>query len=952
VKKKLKKVYKNDGRDRLLPKYSLFIFDRSRTAAILWLFLAVFGVLSYSVWLQRAGFPSVNIPFSVVSGAYVVNDPAKVDNEVAKPIDGIVLQDSHVSSVESQALGTSYMVNVQYKDGTDAIAVSKQIEQRIVAAHILPAQATLKTTIPKFGFTQRGDDAVVAVYATQKGAATVQQLVTQGQQVAAYLKAQNLPAVQAVSIIDPFVSGVDPRNGQTIAEQIKFDRYGERAASQNNFYDAVSVGITQKSGTDVIKLDSQIRAALQTYNDQHKNSGFVSTLSASYAPGIKQQISELQRALLEGLLAVLVVGSIVIAIRASLITVISMVTVLCTTLGVMYLIGDTLNTITLFSLILCLGLLVDDTIIMVEAIDAQRRRHKDPRETVHVATRKVSRAMVAATSTAALSFSPLLFVGGVLGSFIRSIPITVITSLLVSLFVSLTFIPLFARYLLLGKKQMGAKQVDEPAAGVEAGVARFISKPMLWARGSRKKLFSLGVIAVIIGFLFVGAAGFIFQKKVVFNIFPPTKDTNGLTIQLSFAPGTTITQAEAVTDRANGVVAQVIGSNFQTADYYSSATPSTAQMSINITPYQSRNITSQQMVSQLQSRFDTFTGAQVKVGQQDVGPPASAFTVQIETTDRAKALQLADAVNTFLSGHVLTRVSGTTAKIIRTSVSDPGTYTRSDGKLFLSVTADFDANDTSTLLTLAQNAVNKEFTTEKLATFGLPKGTIVYNIGQEQQNQNSFKTLALAFPIVLLVIYFLLALEFRSLAQPLLIFMAIPFSLFGITLGLYLTNNPFSFFSMLGFFALIGLSIKNTILLTDYANQLRRDGASALDAAVGALGERFRPLIATSFTAVVSLIPLAVSSPFWQGLTVVLIFGLLSSTFMVVTVFPYYYLGAEYMRMRITRTACLSWLVLTVAISFALIKAGANAGLVPLVALLVFGVEIGIAKQRRKRRIA
>ncbi|MFZ1484149.1 MAG: efflux RND transporter permease subunit, partial [Candidatus Saccharimonadales bacterium] len=142
----------------------------------------------------------------------------------------------------------------------------------------------------------------------------------------------------------------------------------------------------------------------------------------------------------------------------------------------------------------------------------------------------------------------------------------------------------------------------------------------------------------------------------------------------------------------------------------------------------------------------------------------------------------------------------------------------------------------------------------------------------------------------------LLAFQFRSLLQPILIFMAIPFSLFGITLGLYLTDNAFSFFAMLGFFALIGLSIKNTILLTDYANQSRRAGMGAVDAAHEALAERFRPLVATSLTAVVSLIPLAVSSPFWQGLSVVLIFGLLSSTFLVVIVFPYYYIAGEFVR--------------------------------------------------------
>ena len=225
-------------------------------------------------------------------------------------------------------------------------------------------------------------------------------------------------------------------------------------------------------------------------------------------------------------------------------------------------------------------------------------------------------------------------------------------------------------------------------------------------------------------------------------------------------------------------------------------------------------------------------------------------------------------------------------------------------------------------MTLAQAAIKDNFDESKVQSYGLAKDAIRFNIGQEQENQDSFKSLAVAFPILLVAIYLLLAVQFRSLLQPLLIFMAIPFSLFGITLGLYTTDNPFSFFAMLGFFALVGLSLKNSILLTDYANQLRRSGMPAVEAAVGALHERFRPLIATSLTAVVSLIPLALTSPFWEGLSIVLIGGLISSTFLVVTIFPYYYLGAEYLRIKVRRRYALSALAIVAAIIFALVQFG------------------------------
>lgn len=945
--KRLKKIYSKDGQDRLLPRFSLYIFDRSRTMAILWLLLMAFGVLCYTTLMKREGFPNVNVPFTTISGTYIVNDSARVDRELSGPISDIVLKDDHVKSVQSQAQASFYNVMVQYKDGTNAGEVSKTIERQIRDARILPAQASIKVENPKFGFTKRGDNGVISVYAKTKGASLHDQ-VNEAHRVADYINAQHFSDLQSISVINPFIEGTNPVTGKQTVTQMNFDRYGIREGSSNNFYDAVSVGYSQKTGSDVIKLDDHLRKAVAAYNAAHANSTFKAAVSASYANDIRGQIGELQRALLEGLTAVLIIGSIIIAVRASIITVISMLTVLAIAVGALYLFGYTLNTITLFALILCLGLIVDDTIIMIEAIDAQRRRLKDPRETVRIATRKVSRAMVAATLTAALSFSPLLFVGGILGSFIRAIPITVILSLLVSLLVALVFIPLLARYLLLGKKHMGKGNEDEPAAGIEAKIATFIGKPMLWAQHSRKKLFAVGITAVVIGFAFIGAGGYLFQK-VTFNIFPPTKDSNGLIVQLAFPPGTTIGQAEQTADKANKIIGDTLGGNFTSAAYYANANVQQASMTVYLIPYTQRNVRAPQLTTQLEDKLKNFQGAKVKVHQNDVGPPASAFAVHIQTDDREAALRLAKDMRSFLANREITRPNGKQAKVTETTISDPGIYTRAGGKSYIEVGAFFDGTDTTTLVTLAKSAVDKEFTADKLSTYGLGKDVLKYDFGQEQQNQDSFKTLALAFPVVLLAIYLLLVLQFRSLAQPLLIFMAIPFSLFGITLGLYMTHNAFSFFAMLGFFALIGLSIKNTILLTDYANQLRHSGSSAVDAAVGALAERFRPLVATSLTTAVSLVPLALTSPFWEGLMVVLIFGLLSSTFLVITVFPYYYLGAEFVRLSISRRTCLTWLALTTLISVALIKLGATPGLIPLVAIGLTILQVIISKVYKRR---
>lgn len=931
---------------RLLPRLSLFFFRRPRLSLLIWLIIVVFGILSYTTLLKREGFPSVNIPFTVVNSTYIVNDPSKVDEEIAKPLSQAILKDPKVKRVQTQSFGDFTMSIVEYKSGTNSETATPELEKRVRNEVKFPEQAVVKFESPKFGFTDRGDDMVISFYSKDTSKSTAE-ITAEVRKAETFLKNQNLSLVKDLSVINPFITGIDPSTGLEVTTQKLFDRYGERQGDTSNFYPSVTIGVTQKKGADIIELDKQVRAAVSKLNTQPEFNGYTATVSASYAQDIKDQISELQRALLEGLLAALVIGALVIALRASLITVISMVTVITATLGALLLLGYSLNTITLFALILGLALIVDDTIIMVEAIDAQRRRTKDSEQAVRKATSKISRAMLAATFTAILSFAPLIFVGGILGDFIRAIPITIIIALFISLLVALILIPTFSRYLLLEKKQMGEGNILEVAAGIEARISRFLGRPLLWARNSRRRMWSAGIVALIVGLGFIMAGGWLFSK-VTFNIFPPSKDSNGLMVSVNFPNATNIEQAEKLADKVDNVVAATVGPQFKEAAYYSTGNEQNARQRVILIPYNKRDITAPQLADKLQKALNLqVKEVQSKVGQEDVGPPAAAFKVQIRSGDREKAYVLAKDLAAYLQKTSFTRVSGEKAKIISTIIGNPEVINRDNGQEFVEVSAEFDGTDTSTLVTLAQDAIKKEFNAERLASYGLSKDTLKFDIGQESENQDSFKTLLIAFPLLLLAIYILLGIEFRSLLQPLLIFMAIPFSIFGITLGLYITDNAFSFFAMLGFFALIGLSIKNTILLTDYANQSRSAGMRPVDAVYEALQERFRPLIATSFTAVIALIPLALTSPFWEGLVVVLIFGLLSSTFLVITVFPYYYLGGEYLRMKIGFRAFLSWLIPNIVLLILVAKlAGAK---YLFLAFIVFNALIIIGKFIKRR---
>lgn len=899
-----------ESTDKLLPKLTMALFGRPKTVFAIWLVILVFGIASYATLLRREGFPNITIPIAVVNGPYLVNDPAKVDVDVSKPISKIALEQPGVSTVLAQSNGNFANVTVQYEEGTDAKAATAALERAVNERAGLPESVRLQYNVPYFGATGgsvKKIDAAVSFYQSTNSDDT-QALAAQAEKAVAYLNEHKPALAKEFFLESPYATATNPLTGESQVVQQTFDQFGVRDGGDNVFYNSVVIGVSAIDDVDVIELEKQLEDVLHQLESEEEFAGFKAHISASFAPAIEESISELQRVLMEGLIAVLIVGSIVIAIRASLITVASMITVITATLGLLYLLGYTLNVITLFALILGLALIVDDTIIMVEAIDAARRKTKSPKEAVRTATRKITRAMVAATATAALSFLPLAFVGGVLGSFIRAIPITIISALFISLLVALVFIPLFSRYLLLGKKQMGEKGVKEVAAGIESKIAHGLTIPMQWARGSSRKLYAVGTTAAVIGIAFVVLAGVVFSN-VTFNLFPPTKDTNGLSVSLGMPQGTTITQAQAIAEQADALAAEEIGAEFKSASYYGLGSAESAIMYVELTPYGSRDETANQLVDKVQSRLDAeLPEVQTQVAQVDIGPPASAFTVQISTESRDAGYRLANDVAQFMESTKLRRVNGSEAMFTDVSVSTQSSVVRSNGTQVIRVNASFDADDTTTLVGLAQDAITTEFSSDRVASYGVESDALGFDLGQEADNQESFNGLVVAFPIVLAVIFLLLVVEFRSLLQPLLIFLAIPFSLLGVTLGLYLTDNAFSFFTAMGFFALIGLSIKNTILLVDYANQARKAGMMPIDAAVAALEERFRPLVATSLTAVFSLIPLAIISPFWQGLAMVLIGGLLSSTFLVITVFPYYYLAGEYLRMNVSRKSALTWL--------------------------------------------
>ena len=917
----------------LLQRFGLFFYDHVKTTASVWLALVIFGVLSYGVFMQRQGFPNVAVPISVSSGTYFVNNKNKVDSDVVKPFSDLAMKEPNVKSITSHAGDNFFDVIISYKDGTDSAAALKSLNEAVKSAGFLPDKATLESKSINASKLNNEYDVLLSV---KRSPDSDVNLLNEAAQQAA-LDLNGTKGVAKASVLEPFKNGTNPETGKEVSLQQSFDRYGVRENGQTDFYPSVEIGIFATPGTDAIHLERALNEKLKTINSSPAYDGTNVSISAGVSESIETQISGLQTNLLEGLVVVIIISLLLISLRAGLGAALSMTTVLLITVGALYAVGITLNTITLFALVLCLGLIVDDTTIMAEAIDAGKRANLTNREIVAVAIKKVARASTAGTLVTMLAFAPMLFISGILGSFIRVLPITIITSLGVSLVVSLTLIPFMSRRLILSEKSKKG-QSRNPFLTAENWISDHLAGIIRIGNRSRRKAVVVGLLGILVSIVFLGGSVIFFQK-LKFDIFPSTKDSDTMAISIAYPNGTTIAQAEKITDSANTILADSLGDNLRDITYLTSGTTQSATANIRLVSYKKRQATSPQLADQANVAFKDFTEAKVKVSEQSVGPPKDdlPFRVQIYGEDTAKTQKLASDIANYLTGKTITRASNkTTATINRVRLNGTGDFVlRNNAKRIIEVQAGFDSNDVSALVTAAQNSVQNEFTTQKIESYGLPRSSVAFDFGNESNNQNSFKSMLLAFPILFIVMYVLLAFQFGSLLQPLLIFTAIPFSFFGVAAGLHYTDNPLSFFVMIGFFALIGIAVNNTILLVDFANQARHEGHSGFESMALAVKARFRPLLATSLTSVVALIPLALSDPFWEALAFTLIFGLLSSTFLVIVSFPYYYLAVEYLRSKFTRLSALLWLGLLITNLAVVIKFGRPSYSFPSVGLYI-----------------
>ncbi|MEQ1745756.1 MAG: efflux RND transporter permease subunit [Saprospiraceae bacterium] len=765
---------------------------------------------------------------------------------------------------------------------------------------------------------------------------------------------------------------------------------------------SVFVTARMKNGQNIAVVGQQVNTALETFRaDLPANMDFQKVLDQedSVSKRLGRFSKDFAIAILLVLLTLLPLGT-----RASLVVMISIPLSIAIGLFALDKLGYSLNQLSIVGLIIALGILVDDSIVVVENIERWLREGHNRRDAAILATKQIGLAVLGCTATLILAFLPLVFLPEAAGDFIRSMPMAVVTTVLASLFVSLTIVPFLGSRLL-------AEHHDPRGNLFMRGLKWAISKTYsrLLVLGLRYPRWTMAASAAIF-FGVLAIAG-----RAGFAVFPASERPM-FYIDVETAPGTNIEHTNRVMQTVDSVLATYMPDevrNAALARQTNIASTKGQKLEINQSRYPGHGAPAQvvsfatnvgrgnprmyynviprnespdygQIIVQLQDRtpppvkvalidelrekFKNLPGAVITVKNFEQGPPVEApVAIRLFGENLDTLRSVASQVETMIAGiegaiyvdnpiaSVKTDLQVNINRDKATSMGIPvteidrtvrlavaglnmGIFSTADGNEYgLSVTlpkegvfADLEVfkyiyvnsltgasvplshvatlefkrapnvithydRDRYTLITafVKSGHFARDINTkiqENLEKMDFPKGVRYVIAGEVETSQRSFGGMGTIIMITIFGLLAVLILEFKTFRSTIIVLSVIPLGITGAVLALLITGYPFSFTVVVGLIALMGIEVKNSILLVDFTNQLRLDGRP-IDEAIQEAGEvRFVPILLTSLTAIGGLMPLAIEeNPLYSPLAYVLIGGLISSTLLSRIVTPVLY---------------------------------------------------------------
>lgn len=762
-------------------------------------------------------------------------------------------------------------------------------------------------------------------------------------------------------------------------------------ATPGQEYAAVNISIAKRKGADASHVVDKVLEHVEKVRSQFVPAEVNVTETRNYGATARDKVNELIKHLGGAILAVTIVILISMGWRAALVILISIPITFSLTLFIYYINGYTLNRITLFALVFVTGIVVDDSIIVVENIHRHfSMRQLPPFQAAITAVNEVGNPTILATFTVIASVFPMYFVTGLMGPYMRPMPVGSSLAMLISLLVAFIVAPYLAFRLM---KHAGAHNESDYSLEKTATYRIYVRvmKPLI------EKPFARWFFLAAMFTLLLGSVSLLFTKSVTVKMLP-FDNKSEFQVIVNMPEGTPLEQTAMVTreiGRKLGEIPEVtdyqlyigrgapINFNGLVRHYYMRQGGYLADIQVNLTEKSERKAKSHEIALRarnlIQPVADKF-GARVKIAEVPPGPPVmSTLVAEVYGPDIKRQTEIANEVKTifkktngvvdvdwmveddqtkqtFVVDKEKAMLSGVSpdqiVKTMRIALDgidvglahiageyEPVTINvrlpkaqRSSLQSLREIYVQSAAGKMipiSSLVTLKQGIEDKTIyrknlkrvvyvtgdvagrlespvyamleISKKLKDIKLPEGyslTEFYSSqpllednfglkwdGEWQITYEVFRDLGIAFMIVLVLIYVLIVAWFQSFTKPLVMMIAIPLTLVGILPGHWLLHSFFTATSMIGFIALAGIIVRNSILLIDFAQMRLAEGMPLKQAVLDSGAVRFRPIALTSGAVVVGAIPIYLD-PIFQGLAVALMGGAIASTILTLLVVP------------------------------------------------------------------
>ena len=722
--------------------------------------------------------------------------------------------------------------------------------------------------------------------------------------------------------------------------------------------ETVSVSITKQQSATSVGLSDEVKKVIETLTMENGSLNIV-TVSDSADSIMESLLSVAETLILAVVISMAVIWLFFGDIKASLIVGSSIPVSILAALILINLMGFTLNVITMSALTLGVGMMVDNSIVVLEscfrATDKKRGGFVEYLEDALKGTNVVWASILGGTATTCVVFLPLAFLEGMTGQMFKPLGFTIVFCMVASLVAAITVVPLC--YMMYKPRERENAPLSRPVIRMQEGY-RILMKKLL----HRKKT----VLGVSLGLL---AFSLLIATKLDMELMA-SDDQGEVSISVDTRPGLITEKVDAILQEIEQVIVQnpnlesymtsyggssLMGgssasitaylkddrdmstsevanlwkqelSEMKNCDITVDVSSSMSMMSsfgesyeviLKSADYDAVKEVSSNIVSELMERDDvtkihsdienSSPVVEVRVDAlkaQSMGLTASAIgstvssliggveatEIEVDGEDIEVRVEYADDEYKTIDqvkGIVLTTSNGGSVALTDLAdvkfVDSPATVSREDKQYLVTITGEYtEQADRDT-----ENRIKNQVVTPNLTS------TVTIGLNSMDQSMNEeFSALFGAIGTAVFLIFVVMAAQFESPKYSFMVMTTIPFSLIGAFGLLYLTNCKISMVSLIGFLMLIGTVVNNGILFVDTANQYRRE--MDMDTALIEAGAtRIRPILMTTLTTVLSMIPMAMalgnSGSMTQGLAVVDIGGLTASTILCLLMLPVYY---------------------------------------------------------------